>query len=185
MACGNNDMERLAPEFRYVEAGDGHASGQDGDVQPAIRDGREVIARRAGHHLDLDMGVGAPKSLKKSEQGLGKEGRRQADLQPPQAALARLARLCDRVAQQVERVLHALDEGDACKGGGRAARITMKQGDADFVLQPPDASAEGGLFDAEGVSRLAKAACAGHGEGPPQGGEVQPRGRSRYHPAPA
>ena len=40
-------------------------------------------------------------------------------------------------------------------------------------------------FDAEGVSRLTKAACAGHGEGPPQGGEVQPRGRSRFHPAPA
>ena len=28
----------------------------------------------------------------------------------------------------------------------------MKQGDADFVLPPSDAPAEGGLFDAEGVS---------------------------------
>lgn len=172
MAGGKNDMEGIAPEFGYIEAGDCHSSRQDGDVQPAIRDGREMIACVTRHNLDLDMGMGTPKAVQKSEQGFGKEGRGQADLQPAQATLTRLAGLCDRVAQQIERVLYASDEGDACESERRAARVPVEQGDADFVLQPPYAPAKGGLFDAKGVSGLTKTACAGHGEGPPQGSKI-------------
>ena len=58
---GQDDVERLTPELRDVEPGHSHAAGQNGEIEPAIRDSGEVRLRFSGDQLDLHLGVSVPK----------------------------------------------------------------------------------------------------------------------------
>ena len=164
MIVGQHDEDPLAPQMLGLTAVPGLRACDKGDVEIQCPDGSDMFRRVALDRVDPDIWMEFTEPSQQVEQEAGRKRREDAD---PDVSLLGPANRSDFTGACVdmpERRSRWLQKPLAGKRQANSARMTLKQGRAEFIFHVANAAADGRLFDIECSARFSEAAvlCRRH-----------------------